>query len=196
MSDVCYGIDVSNNNGVFDWDRWQGHIQFAMAKATETDDFQDAQFERNWDAMRKLGIKRLAYHYAEPAVSPARQARFFLNTVSKYGINRDDNFVLDLEQTDGMSPVDVSFWAWTFCHTVNTLRPHHRTIVYTYPSFADAGNCAQLGGHPLWVANYGVPAPEVPPPWRTWRFWQYVGTPLGLDKFNGSKAELDKFLGN
>ena len=196
MSDVCYGIDVSNNNSQFDWERWKNHIQFAMAKATESDDFRDQQFERNWAAMKHLGIKRFAYHYGEPGVSPVNQAAFFLSTVGKHGINKDDNFVLDIETTDGMSPTDVSFWAWTFCHTVNERRPGHRMIVYTYPSFADAGNCAQLGRHPLWVANYAVPAPEVPPPWKQWTFWQYVGTPLGLDKFNGSRAELDKFCNN
>ena len=40
-SDYPRGIDVSNNNDIFDWPSWRGYIEFASAKATEGLDFQD-----------------------------------------------------------------------------------------------------------------------------------------------------------
>jgi GH25 family lysozyme M1 (1,4-beta-N-acetylmuramidase) len=102
--------------------------------------------------------------------------------------------VLDLEVTDGRSPIDVSFWAWTFCTEMNRLNPQHRVLVYTFPAFAAEGNCARLQDWALWIANWGVPAPEVPAPWRWWTFWQYAeGKTVDLDRFNGNPQQLDDF---
>lgn len=190
------GIDVSNNNGPFNWESWHGHIQFAMAKATQGLTFRDSEFHHNWNGIRNIGAYRFAYHYGAPLDDPVKQAEFFVSVVAENGIQSDDNFVLDFEENAGLSPVDASFWAWTFCHHVNKLVAGHRTLVYTYPSFAEAGYCAKLGGHPLWIANYAVPRPTVPPPWHAWTFWQYSGSPLDLDEFNGSQEELDKFCRN
>jgi lysozyme len=196
MTTRAFGIDVSGNNGPFNWSPWKDHIQFAAAKATEGRNFTDPEFASNWQGMETIGVYRFAYHYGVPDNDPSGQASRFLETIESHGLKKDDNFFLDLEDTGGLDPVDVSFWAWTFCHEVNRLKPGHRTVVFTYPSFADEGNCARLGGHPLWIANYDVPTPEVPLPWRAWQFWQYSGQTLDRDVFNGDAAELAKFCGN
>jgi lysozyme len=191
--DYPRGIDVSNNNGIFDWPTWRGFINFASAKATEGLDFQDEQFPRNWQYMRKLGIYRFAYHYAHPDLDPAQQARYLTDYVRKQGLYPHDNFLLDLEETGGLSPVDVSFWAWVFCTEINRLNPGHRVLVYCDASFAEAGNCAKLGGWGLWVANYGVPKPTVPAPWKYWRFWQYSGSGVDQDVWNGDDRTLAEY---
>ena len=187
------GIDVSNNNGIFNWADWKGRIQFASVKATEGLTFRDQQFPRNWEYMHRYGLYRFAYHYGDPAVDPSQQARFFTDYVKVTGMYAHDNFVLDLEETGGLSPVDVSFWAWTFCTEMNRLNPGHRILVYTYPDFAEQGNCAKLSGWGLWIANYEVPHPHVPAPWKFWRFWQNTGTGLDQDVFNGSLKDMETF---
>lgn len=187
------GIDVSNHNGLFDWAAWRGHIKFASAKATEGLNFQDAQFARNWEWMKKLKLYRFAYHYGHPDLNPVQQAEYLVRFVKLQGLEAGDNFVLDLEETGGLNPVDVSFWAWVFCTTINKIAPGHRILVYCDPSFAEEGNCAKLGGWGLWIANYGVPAPHVPPPWRYWRFWQTDGVTLDHDVFQGTEDELETY---
>jgi lysozyme len=194
------GIDVSNNNGLFDWAPWKGHIDFAMAKASEGTGFTDPDFPRNWAEMSRLGIYRFAYHYGHPSEDPVKQAEKFLNTLDNHGgIRKDDNFVLDFEEDDNMPAIKTAFWAWVCAHTINKYCPGHRTIVYTYPSFAQDGHCAMVGSHPLWIADYDVPTPEIPPPWKTARFWQYAGGKPGgvdLDVFLGTHHQLKEFCEN
>lgn len=193
------GIDLSDNNGLFDWPAWNGHLDFAMIKATEgpTQDYQtgyrDHQFERNWAEAEKMGIFRFAYHYAHPDGNPGAQAKYFVDTVKAQGMHIHDNFVLDLEVSDNVKPITVSFWAYVFCETVNRLTHGQRILVYTFPAFADAGYCAKLGHRELWIANFDTPQPHIPLPWRTWAFWQYAGTGLDRDVFNGSEKDLEKF---
>src|SRR5258708_1337735 len=174
------GIDISENNGDFDWAAWNGHIEFAGIKATEgpiphlefPHGYRDHQFARNWAEAKKLGIFRFPYHYFHPEFDPAQQARFFVDTVAAQGLEQHDNFYIDLEETGNLKPIKVSFAAWVFCTEVNRLsfqlsgKPH-RVLVYTYPFFAEQGNCAMLGKRPLGIANYDTPSPHIPPPWSS-----------------------------
>lgn len=200
------GIDVSDNNGVFNWAPWRGHIDFAAMKATEATDYLDKQFARNWETTKEMGVRRFAYHFLRPSLEanePSAQARFFVERVRAVGLEHGDNFMADVEVTDGFDPQTVSFFAWTFCREVQRIAPGHRVVVYTFPAFAEAGNCAMLRERFLWVANWNVPLPEVPPPWGDsepsetgWKLWQDAagqGTSPDLDVFNGTRKDLDEF---
>jgi GH25 family lysozyme M1 (1,4-beta-N-acetylmuramidase) len=187
------GIDVSDNNGIFDWYRWQGHIDFAMCKTGEGiaeeggTYYIDKEFDRNWRRMHEMGIERFAYWFGHSNEDPADQAKTFVSLVkgTDSGLVKGDVLVLDLEVTDGNSPVDVSFWAWVFCREVQRHAPDHRIMVYTFVDFALNGNCAKLGERELWIADYDTPVPEVPPPWHVWVMWQYAGTGTDLDQWWG-----------
>jgi lysozyme len=194
------GIDVSDNNGDFDWHSWNGHIDFAMIKASEgptegyPDGLRDTQFDRNWAGAKAIGVHRFAYHFFHPDENPAAQAAWFVDTVKAAGLDLSDNFVIDFEvENSGMSVLENAFAAWVFCREVNRLAPQHRLLCYTYPYFAETGYCAMLGFLPLWIANYDVSKPYVPIPWTTWQFWQYVGVGTDLDRFNGSEHDLEVF---
>ncbi len=194
---MIQGIDVSSFQGAFPWQDWRGRIGFGMCKATEGGMFTDPAFGRNWDGMLAMDpcrrFPRFAYHYFRPAQDPVVQAAHLVSTVKGRGLLPGDNFVLDLEVSDGeLAPV-VANRAAQFLHKVNGLAPGHRVLVYTNPSFAQAGNCAGLGSWFLWIADYGVPQPAVPPPWREWTFWQHGDSPLDLDVFNGSEEQLLQF---
>lgn len=41
-----------------------------------------------------------------------------------------------------------------------------------------------LAEHPLWIAEYGVAAPQLPAGWSRWHLWQYQGdaTVPGVEK--------------
>ena len=86
------------------------------------------------------------------------------------GLADGDGVALDLEVTDGLSAAVVASWA----HDVLRLleRQLRRVpLLYTFLSFADEGNCAGLGGYPLWIADPSSPAagPASPHPGRRGR---------------------------
>jgi lysozyme len=196
MSNHPEGIDVSDNNGPdFNWAEWKEHIQFGMAKATEGLYFLDPTFKHNWDAMKILGIYRFAYHFAHTNEDPAGQALSFTRYVREHGLVKHDHFVLDLDEVmGGMTPEEVSFWAWTFCTEMNRLNPGHRILVYVNESMASECYCAQLGNWELWAADPGAPAPRMPwGPWKAWTMFQYSWSITDRDRFWGTDDELQRF---
>lgn len=191
----AYGIDVSNHNGMFNWHPWADSIRFAGIKCTEALDFVDPLYHQNMADTVRLGSEfyRFPYHYGHPDIDPTEQARFFVDNAWP-AMKTTDHFALDLEYTGERSPVDVSFWAWTFCTEVNRLRPAHRCVVMTFPDFAEEGNCAKLGAWHLWVMDWGVPEPVMPVgPWREWALWQDSSGVVDRDRFNGDAATLRRF---
>ena len=69
-----HGIDVSAYQGRIDWAEVASHdVQFAFIKATEGVTLRDQRFRRNWDAARKAGVYRGAYHYFQPNYDGAQQ---------------------------------------------------------------------------------------------------------------------------
>lgn len=194
---VVQGIDVSNWQGSFPWPRWKGRIGFGLAKATEGDGETDPEFGHNWNGMWDLQpdhrFVRLAYSFFHPSQDPVVQAAHLVATVKGHGLLPGDNFVLDLEVDDGLPPHVVAERAAACLQHVNALAPGHRVLLYTFPSFAQAGNCAGLNAWHLWLADYGVPAPTAPAPWGRATFWQFSDQPIDGDRFMGNEAELLAF---
>lgn len=196
------GIDVSRWQGDFDWRQHPG-LQFGMCKATEWQ-FTDLEFRHNWDGMWAYQadhrMPRFAYCFFHASMDPARQAEQLVTAVKAHGLLAGDNFVLDLEATDpdtglndDLPPAEVARRGIAFLHRVNAMAPGHRVLVYSYPAFIRAGNCAGMGAWYLWIANYLVSQPEVDPPWDKWTFWQDGDSPVDTDQFNGDLAALLAF---
>ena len=197
------GIDVSRWQGLdFDWRQHPG-LSFGMAKATEGTGCTDPAFRHNWDSMWAYQadhrMPRFAYCFFHAAEDPVQQAEFLVLTVKQHGLLMGDNFVLDLESTqpggtnDGLPPPVAAERGIRFLHTVNAMAPGHRVLVYSYPAFIRAGNCAGMNAWYLWIANYLVSQPEVDPPWDKWTFWQDGDSPADTDRFNGDLAALLAF---
>lgn len=179
------GIDVSSYQGAVDWDKHKG---FAIAKASEGRTVVDSQFARNWREMQRVGLVRGAYHFAHPGNNTAAaEVSAFLSRIPE--IETGDLLALDLEVTDGASASHVAGWARDWC--ARTKKATGVTpLVYTYLSFAESGNCAGLGGYPLWIADPSRPAgkPRVPGPWKDWLLHQYGDKPLDMDIAHVSTA--------
>jgi len=196
------GIDVSRWQGDFDWRQHPG-LSFGMAKATEWD-VTDLEFRHNWDGMWAYQadhrMPRFAYCFFHASMDPVQQAGHLVTAAKQHGLLMGDNFVLDLEATnpdtglnDDLPPHVVAERGIRFLHAVNQLAPGHRVLVYSYPAFIRAGNCAGMGAWYLWIANYLVSKPEVGPPWDRWTFWQDGDSPIDTDRFNGDLAALYAF---
>jgi lysozyme len=199
------GIDVAYPQGSYNWNAQRGKISFGMCKVTEGLTITDPDWVHNWNSMWSLTaahtLPRFAYHFFHASDDPVKQAERFVSTVKAHGLLAGDNLVCDLEATesngtnDNVAPATTAARARQFLEQLDRLVSGHRVLVYTSPSFAEAGNCAGMSSWALWIANYGVSKPTVPRPWPTWSFWQRGDSPVDTDVFNGTEAQLLSFTG-
>ena len=61
---TVHGIDVSHYQSKINWDTVATQkIDFAFVKATEGEEFSDNLFCSNWSDIKRVGIRRGAYHF-------------------------------------------------------------------------------------------------------------------------------------
>jgi len=194
------GIDVSNFDGDFNWAGTSG-LSFGICRATQGlgasgTNSPDPFLAWNWPRIKAKGLARGAYHFLDPNLSGAAQASYFVEKVSAVGLETTDMLWLDNE-TAGSSPAAVASCARDFMARLVSLRPHNPHGVYSFFDFITSGNCAGLGGYPLWLAVFQSATPRAPSPWSAWRFWQSGSTSSSdKDVFNGSAAELSAWIGS
>ena len=194
------GLDVSNYQGRYDWAGTRG-LSFGINRVTQGlgaagTNSPDPEASWNHAAIRDAGLARGAYHFLDPSLSGAAQARYFVDTLGHYGLVKNDMLWLDNE-TAGTSPGTVAACAQNFMAELHTLRPENPIGVYTYIDFAKQGNCAGLSKYALWLAYPAAAAPQPPPPWVKWAFWQWgLRNGVDADAFNGTAADLAAWIGS
>ena len=192
------GIDVSNYAGEFNWTATSG-LSFGICRASQGlgaagTNSPDPYLSWNWPRIKSKGLARGAYHFLDPGLNGAAQARYFVDTVSANGLLTTDMLWLDNE-TAGASPAAVAACAQDFMSTLTALRPHNPCGVYSYWNFITSGNCAGLGKYPLWLAIFQSATPGAPAPWQSWKFWQSgEGSGYDDDVFNGAAAALNQWI--
>ena len=128
-----HGIDLSHYQSKISWDSVavQG-IAFAFVKATEGRQHLDKKYCENWQEMKRVGIKRGAYHFFRPTIPADEQARNFMNVVDmQYG---DLPPVLDVEVDENLSREEVvkGIKDWLYLIEMEySIRP----IIYTHYKF-------------------------------------------------------------
>jgi hypothetical protein len=197
------GVDVSSFQGPpGDWISVAGDIVWAAVKLTELQAngtrYVNPDAKADWDWLRANGKGRIAYFFGHPSVSATETVDFFLSELNQIGLYDSDAVALDLEVTDGLAPHEVSAWADSVLHQLQT-RLGRPPLLYTFLDFANEGNCAGLGHYPLWIADPSNSAghPEVPAPWTHWAIHQYEITgPIDRDVANyPSQAAMFEALG-
>lgn len=178
------GVDISGyQSGI------PAHQDFVIIKATEGTSYVDGPFHTWWAELGASHTLRGAYHFSHPANSAIAEADHFLSIVGSV-VKKGDLLVLDHEVSDGMGAAHCAQWARDWCARVKQ-KTGITPVVYTFLSFAWAGNCAGLEIYPLWIADPSAASghPRVPAPWKTWALHQY-GSPGGidLDIFEGDRA--------
>ena len=196
------GLDVSNYQGHYNWAaavRAFPGLAFGIHRATQGlggggTNSPDPDAVWNHQQIRDNGLRRGAYHFLDPYLDGAAQARYFVGVLDAIGLIDHDMLWCDNE-TPGSSPQAVATCAAAFMGELVKLRPHNPRGVYTYISFANEGNCAGLAGYPLWLAYPSAAAPKPPPPWVRWAFWQWgLRNGTDADAFNGTVAALDAWI--
>lgn len=197
---MILGTDAAMHQRGADWRAIAAEgVRYAFIKATEGQGYTDPCWSDFAAQVRAAGILLGAYHVLWPNRDPLQQARHFHATA---GHLAELPPVLDWELMKGCAPHDVHACAVAFVEETERLWGRE-CIVYTYPSFVVSLGTAMLksplASRPLWIAHYGVPAPSIPKPWTSWRWWQYDGDggrryPSGQDAdynwFDGTEREL------
>ncbi|AII52085.1 hypothetical protein N008_08850 [Hymenobacter sp. APR13] len=164
-----HGIDVSAYQGRINWAEVASHdVQFAFIKATEGVTLRDQRFRRNWEAARKAGVYRGAYHYFQPNYDGARQANLFTRTVPL--APGDLPPVLDVEHAEfhDVAAMRRNVGVW-----LRLVERHYgvRPILYSNYSFYKRHLAGHFDKYPLWLAHYEVPEPRLPR--EKWIIWQH-----------------------
>ena len=214
------GLDVSVCQSVIDWSKVPAEFRFVIIKASEGTGGQDPTRLRNFEGAKASGRIASYYHFCRPSQGAAAQ----LATLWKAIGDQMPDFrpVLDVESApDAMTPRELGVW---LLEAIETAEEYFGgpPLFYTYPWFEMSRIAAAIAAVPelgaalarcgLFMADYSkgeVPpagaSPVVPPPWKTWTFWQTSGNAssrvpgipgaVDHDLFNGDEAALAVFRG-
>ena len=190
------GIDISRYQSKVDWKAIEEQqFDFVFVKATEGGDHTDTLFDTHWEAIKKAGLKRGAYHFFRPGISPLVQAKNFMDQVSlRPG---DLPPVLDVEVADGASKTVIVNRIKSWLEIVET-RYGVKPIIYTSIKFYYNYIVGSFDDYPLWIAKYGEMKPQIVNG-SQFKFWQYSnkGTIKGIkgdvdfNIFDGSRADFE-----
>jgi lysozyme len=173
------GVDVSSFQGQpAAWQGAAGPIRYAGVKLTElgpgANRYANPDAAADWAYLKQKNLGRIAYLFAHPSASPGASVSFFAGLLAQLGLDDADAVAVDLEQTDGLGPAQVNEWA---LEVTNLMQSEYGRVplLYTYLSYAQAGNCASLGHLPLWMSDPSSPMghPRVPAPWTDFAIHQY-----------------------
>lgn len=165
------GIDLSHLVGTIVWDEVHPHgFGFIFVKISEGNDYIDPSAAKNLDAIRSRGIVAGGYHFYRTNDDPELQA---LNFIENSGLGSGDLApVVDIEVLTPGSPED---WLTGLHRFIQTLEEHYGTapIIYTSPRFWSQHGDDSFIDYPLWIAEYEIETPNVPPGFPHWVWWQY-----------------------
>jgi lysozyme len=177
-----WGIDMSHHQRDVDWDVLSRESpDFVFIKATEGTTHLDTKFDENWERLRKLHIRRGAYHFFSYRSDGKSQADNYISTVQlKKG---DLPPVIDCEfkrrmWDDDKITQEVKIW-------LNLVEDHYGVtpIIYTderyYKRYIQGKIPAK---YPLWIVNYKDE------PQLEWTFWQHTDS----YKVKGIKGTVDR----
>lgn len=194
------GLDVSNFQGRFDWaaaKKSTPGLAFGIHRVTQGlghgVNSPDPTAAWNHQQIKDAGLHRGGYHFLDPGLDGAAQARYFADTWDRLGLNATDMLWLDNEAATVPAP-RIASCAQAFMAELHTLLPHNPMGVYSNLNFGMIGADAGLGRWPWWAAHPGT-APAPPPPWSKWTFWQWgLRNGVDADAFNGTAAQLNTWL--
>lgn len=195
---TVFGIDISRYQGNIDWEKFkkenpaEAPIAFVYTKATEGSDFTDINFHDNFEATRKHGFMRGAYHYFSTKSSGLAQAQMFIKTVK---LSKGDlPPMVDVEE----KPKNKELFIQELKIFITKIEEHYgvKPIVYTYRKYKKR----YLGDsfferYPSWVAHYYIDALDKDVKWLFWQcsdIGEVPGIPQNVDIniFNGSIEQL------
>ncbi|HXG79785.1 MAG TPA: GH25 family lysozyme [Methyloceanibacter sp.] len=200
------GIDVSYWQGDIDWTKVrEAGIHFAFIKATEGGDHLDPKFAENWEAAKRAGIARGAYHFMYWCRPAHEQALWFMLNVPPDADALPP--VLDVEWNHQSKtcpktiPRDKALAKIKVLLEAMQAYTGKRPIIYTDPKFHREVLEGEFREYHFWLRSVAA-TPETVYRGRNWAFWQFTTTgrvpgvagPVDRNSFNGTLADWERVL--
>jgi lysozyme len=200
------GIDVSYWQGDIDWQKvGDAGVHFAYIKATEGGDRLDPKFLDNWQAAKKAGVARGAYHVMYWCRPAKEQASWFKLNVPANGDALPP--VLDVEWNSHSKTCPHRIARDTAIAKIKimleAMEAHtgKRPIIYTDPKFHREVLEGEFTNYQFWLRSVAA-RPEAKYRERNWAFWQFTTTgrvhgvagPVDRNSFNGTRADWKRVL--
>lgn len=206
------GIDVSYYNQTINWNKIKAsRYAFAIAKASEGQNYKDPLFGTNYSEMVRLDIMRSAYHFYRFFTDPIAQADNFLSCGFDFSQKNTLPPVIDIEWQDNNGSTNQTIINNRVTYIKNIRKWLEKVeaatgrvpMIYTQKSFWDGivGAPSEFDRYPLWVVDYSRNAvPAMPSGWPNWVMWQFSSTGavdgitgmVDLNRFKGTQQALRK----
>ena len=209
---VTVGVDVSHWQGAVDWASVAADgVQFALAKATQSDWYVDSEFADNYAGARAAGLMFGGYVFAIPDESDGASQADFL--VENGGDWVADGYtipgVLDIEYNPNgntcydLSRSEMAAWVRDFDDEYIALTGRAPLIYSNQDWWNTCVGASDIPDTaPLWVAYWSTGSPALPTGWEDYVLWQYaddgavngIETGVDMDRFSGSQRQLRAFV--
>ena len=200
-----HGIDLSKWQGRVDWSSIRAAgTQFAFIKATEGGDHVDERFMENWEAARRAGIPRGAYHFMWWCRPAHEQAEWFRRNVPADPEALPP--VLDLEWNNSSRcpqrlPREQALEMTRIMLEAMEAHTGKRPIIYTDINFHADVLDGEFHDYSYWVRSVAA-EPHERYNSRRWTFWQFTTTgrvpgvngDVDRNVFYGTENQWNTFL--
>jgi lysozyme len=165
---------------------------------------QDHDFSDYWKAAKGV-IPRGAYMFPLASASIEIQTQRFIDLLKPDKGELPP--VLDIEKFNGTVPNATAIkTAIKLIESQLGKKPIIYTGFYVWRDEVKGSNDPFFSGYDLWIATY-APKPMIPPPWTSYKFWQYTDKGDGLkfgveslnvdmDSFNGDDSQFKAYAGS
>ena len=190
------GIDVSEHNGVIDWNKVKDHIDFVIIRAGYGRNNIDKQFIRNIKECNRLGIKVGVYwfSYALNVDMAKQEAKYALEAIKNYKVEYPICFDLEYDTLNYANKNGVNInkrlatdMVKAFCDTI--LNASYTTMNYANSDFINNKFYQdELKKYPLWLASYGVAEESIKK--YNPSIWQYSESG-GIEGIEGKEVDMN-----
>ncbi|MCM1369968.1 MAG: hypothetical protein NC204_06295 [Candidatus Amulumruptor caecigallinarius] len=163
------GIDLSAHNGYVNLDAAAAEgYEFVFLKASEGEDFRDANFALNYNKARHAGMRVGAYHYFRFGKDGVKQAENLLRVVS--GRPLELGLAVDVEEhgnTPGVPMESIRLELQRMMEYLNMRG--HRVTFYSNREGYEKYLIPEFEGYPLWICSFDSDNADR----NDWTYWQY-----------------------
>lgn len=180
---IAKGIDVSEHQGLIDWDKVKSQIDFAILRAGygKESNQTDKQFERNYSEYKRLKIPCGAYwySYATTADEAEQEATVCIRTLA--GKQFEYPIAFDIEEQKSLA--NASKLCNAFCYILE--KAGYYTVIYSFKSAFDYNiNSTIKEKYDVFLSHINVEQTDYS---GNYGLWQYSWT----GKINGISGDVD-----
>lgn len=183
---MAKGIDVSSHQGIIDWEKVKGQIDFAILRCgfgIDKEEYDDKYFKRNADECTRLGIPFgvYLYTYAENTSHASSDADHVLRLIKNYKLEYPIFYDIEDKVQANLSSKILGDIAETFCEKIE--QAGYFVGVYASKSwFTDKLTDSRFSRYNKWVAQYNTTC-TYGEAGKDYGMWQYAsdGTVNGIN---------------